>query len=213
MDTHPSSGSLPGGPSAPASPPPFPRASRPVVPVSPGRAWYLVALGLFAGGVTWLVVSVLALAGQVSSFQRVPLPAGGEITLPHGGGYVIYYEAHGASSGTVPSFDVRVAPRSPGAAALTPQPYHSLVTYGFGHHHGRAVLTLRVSRPGRYLVEPRGAPTVAGGSDLAVGGSVTGAIVRILLPSLPLILLACLSALVLFVIRAVLISRARKQVP
>ena len=88
----------------------------------PGRAWYLLALAVFLGGAALLVAGLLGVKGQVDGFQRVPLPQGGQVSLPHSGGYVLYYEAPGAASGQFPSFNVTVAPASPTARAQSLQP-------------------------------------------------------------------------------------------
>src|SRR5689334_20803675 len=67
----------------------------------PGRVWYWVALAVFAAGVAWWVVSFVTVTGRVNSFQRVPFPGTGVISLTRGDS-VVYYEGRGASSGTVP---------------------------------------------------------------------------------------------------------------
>src|SRR5262249_48732467 len=65
----------------------------------PGRAWYLAPLAVFIGGVAWVVFGLVSIGNQVNSFPRVPLHAGGAVTLDHSGGYVVYYEGPGARSG------------------------------------------------------------------------------------------------------------------
>src|SRR5207244_707906 len=69
--------------------------------IRPGRIWYLVALLVFLGGVAWLVAGLLSLSSHIDSFPRVPIPAGGQISLDHSGGYVVYYEGPGAQSGHI----------------------------------------------------------------------------------------------------------------
>ena len=197
---------LPGG-----YPPPgyqLPPAGR--VKVRPGRPWYLVALAVFLVGVAWLIIGFTLLIRQVDSFQRVPLPAGGRVYLASGG-YVIYYEAPGAnSSAAIPSFTVRVTPDSPGAAVGGIQPYRVSLTYGFGSHHGRAVLTLTIDHSGAFLVETQNAP-VGPGADLAIGPSLGGRIVAVVLHAIALVLTGIGSAVVLLIVRIVLISRRRRR--
>jgi hypothetical protein len=74
---------------------------------------------VFLAGAAWLVFGISGVKGQVDAFQRVPLPQGGLISLSHNGGYVLYYEAPGAATGPLPSFNVTVAPAVPAARATS----------------------------------------------------------------------------------------------
>jgi hypothetical protein len=177
----------------------------------PGRVWYLVALAVLLVGVAWIALGLISVDRQVESFPRAPLPAGGTVALDHSGGYVIYYEGPGAGGGLVPSFHVRIAPAAPPAAAGSRRPYASSVTYSFGSHQGRAVLTLQVVHPGRFRVEPTRAPDVPGGSDLAFGSSIAGRVTGTVLPSVGLIFLGITGAIVVGIIRAARVRRARAQ--
>lgn len=179
--------------------------------VRPGRVWYLVALAVLLVGVTWIVLGLISVGRQVDSFPRVPLPAGGTVALAHSGGYVIYYEGPGASGGLVPSFHVRIAPAAPPAAVGSRRPYASSVTYSFGSHQGRAVLTLQVVHPGRFRVEPARAPAVPGGSDLAFGSSIADRVAGTVLPGAGLIFLAIIGAIVVGIVRAARVRHARAQ--
>jgi hypothetical protein len=175
----------------------------------PGRIWYLAALAIFAAGLAWLIVSIVALVGTVNGLQRVPLPAGGKVHLGHSGGYTVYYEGQGARSGHIPFFKVRISPASPGAAVPSLRQYGSSVTYNYGSHHGRAVLTLNISQPGTFAVSVAGNP--AAGSDLAIGGSIARGIVGILVPSVPLMVLGFVGGLVVFIIRIARKSSMRRS--
>ena len=179
--------------------------------VRPGRIWYLVPILLILGGIAWVVFGFVSLSSKVDSFARAPLPAGGTVTLNHSGGYVVYYEGPGANSGQIPSFTVRIAAAAPPAAGGGPQTYVGSVNYAIGAHQGRAVLTLQVVHPGKFVVEPSGADAVPGGSDLAFGQSIAGSIVGIVLPTIGLILLGVVSWIILFVIRLTRTRRARAQ--
>jgi hypothetical protein len=169
--------------------------------VRPGRIWYLVAIALFAAGLAWLIVGIVSIGNTVNSLQRVPVPAGGTISLGHGGGYIVYYEGPGAQSGRIQRFNIQVAPASSGAGVPSLTQYSSELTYNIGSHHGRAVLTLHITRPGTFRVTTTGSPPA--GSDLAFGGSIASGIVGALLPGLPLILIGLLGAVTLLVIRIV----------
>ena len=202
--------------STPMSPPPGsggqpgpPVYAAPAKKIQPGRIWYLVAVLVFVGGAAWLTAGLLSLASQIDSFPRAPIPQGGQVSLDHSGGYVVYYEGPGAQSGHIPSFQVRVIPASPGAAVRSLVPYTTSVTYGFGSHQGRAVLTLQVDKPGRFTVETPGQPSLPAGSDLAFGDSVVGGIVGIAVPSALLMLVGFAGFIAILVIRLVQVSRAR----
>ena len=179
--------------------------------VRPGRIWYLVPVLLVLGGIAWVLFGFVSLSSKVDSFARVPLPSGGTIALNRGGGYVVYYEGPGANSGQIPSFNVRIAPAAPPAAVASQQTYGSSVTYTIGAHQGRAVLTLQVVHPGKFVVEASGASTVAGGSDLAFGQSIGGSVVGIVLPTIGLIFLGIASWIILFIIRLTRTRRARAR--
>jgi hypothetical protein len=175
--------------------------------VRPGRIWYLVALAIFAAGLAWLIVGIVSIGNTVNNLQRVPLPAGGTISLGHSGGYIVYYEGPGAQNGQIPGFRIQVAPASSGAGVPSLTQYSSQLTYDVGSHHGRAVLTLHITRPGTFRVTTTGSPP--SGSDLAFGGSIASGIVGALLPGLPLILIGLLGALTLLIIRSTCTRRPR----
>lgn len=193
-----------------AAPPPFQSAvAAPPPKVRPGRVWYLLAVVLFAGGIAWLVLGILGIKGTVDSFQRVPFPQGGTISLGHSGGYTVYYEGPGARSGNIPPFNVRVEPASAGAKVQSLRQNTPSVTYQFGSRQGRAVLALRISHPGRFRVVTAGAPATTGGSDLALGSSISGILVGIAVPSALLIVIGFLGGLALLIVRIVLTARRR----
>lgn len=179
--------------------------------VRPGRIWYLVPVLLILGGIAWVVFGFVSLGSKVDSFARVPLPAGGTVALHDSGGYVVYYEGPGANSGQTPSFNVQIAPEAPPAAAGSPQSYGSSVSYTIGTRRGRAVLTLQVVHPGKFVVEPSGAGAASTSGDLAFGQSIAGSIVGIVLPTITLIFLGVGSWIILFVIRLTRTRRARAQ--
>jgi hypothetical protein len=179
--------------------------------VRPGRIWYLIPALMILGGIAWVVFGFVSLGSKVDSFARVPLPAGGTVALNHSGGYVVYYEGPAANSGQIPSFNVQIAPAAPPAAVRSLQSYGSSVTYTIGTHQGRAVLTLQVVRPGKFVVQPSGAGASTAGSDLAFGQSLAGSIVGIVLPTICLIFLGIGSWIILFVIRLTRTRRARAQ--
>jgi hypothetical protein len=181
--------------------------------IRPGRIWYLVGLLVFLGGVAWLVVGLVSVFSHVNAFARVAVPAGGQVSLDHSGGYVIYYEGPGAQSGRIPPFQVRVTPASAGAAVRSLAPYGGSLTYSNGSHQGSAVLTLQVTHPGRFTVETPGGTNLPAGSDLAFGDSFGGGLVASIVGGVLLILAGLAALIVIFIIRIVKTNRARSPVP
>jgi hypothetical protein len=181
--------------------------------IRPGRIWYLVALLALLGGVVWLVFGLLSISSHVNSFPRVAIPAGGQVTLDHSGGYVVYYEGPGAQSGQIPAFQVRVTPASASAAVRSLTSYNTSITYALGSHRGRAVLTMRVSHAGRFSVQTPGATSLPAGSDLAFGDSLVGGIAGTALLGGLLILAGIVGLVVIFIIRIVKTSLARSAAP
>jgi len=167
----------------------------------PGRIWYAVALAVLAAGIAFLAHGFASLAGTVDGLQRVSLPGGGTVSLTHGGGYIVYYEGPGAQNGNIPFFHINIAPASPGGAVASLARYGSTVTYNIGSHQGRAVLSMRVARAGRYAVTTTG--SAPANADLAFGGSIGGGIVGLLLPAIPLIIVGFVGTLLLFILRVV----------
>jgi hypothetical protein len=181
--------------------------------IRPGRIWYLVGLLVLLGGVAWLVVGLVSVFSHVNSFARVAVPAGGQVSLDHSGGYVIYYEGPGAQSGRIPAFQVRVTPASAGAAVRSLGTYNGSLTYSNGAHQGSAVLTIQVTHPGRFTVETPGGTGLPAGSDLAFGDSFGGGLVASIVGGVLLILAGLAVLIVIFIIRIVKTNRARSPVP
>ena len=197
--TPPPDGEQEGHPPAPPAIPP----AAPATPVMlrPSRAWYWVALAVFLAGAGWLGGRLYMLAQQVDSFQRVAVPGAGEVSLDHSGGYVIYYEGPGAADRNVPDFHVNVKARSESSAPLSLEVYRGSLTYSFGSREGRAVFTLRVAGPGRFLIEVTDAPAMSGGSSLAIGSSIAGGIVGGAVPAAVLMVVAIGGAIAVAIVR------------
>jgi hypothetical protein len=178
-----------------------PAAATPPAKLRPARAWYWVALVVFLAGVGWLGGGLYLVAERVDSFQRVPLPGEGEVSLDHSGGYVIYYEGPGAETGNVPDFTVNMTPRSASAAVQGLEHYESSVTYSFGSREGRAVFTLQVASPGTFLIEATDAPATSRDSSLAIGSSIAGRIVGIAVASVVFMVVAVGGAIAIAIVR------------
>jgi hypothetical protein len=190
-----------------------PAAATPPAKLRPARAWYWVALVVFVLGAAWLVGGLFVLSGRIDSFQRVPLPGSGEVSLDRSGGYVIYYEGPGAAAGNIPAFRVNVKALSASAAVQSLEAYAGSLTYSFGSREGRAVLTLRVASPGKFLIEAPGAPSAPGDSSLAIGSGIAGSIVGIVLPGGVLMVVAVGGAIAVALLRRSRARRARLPAP
>jgi hypothetical protein len=167
----------------------------------PGWMWFVLTLAVLVAGIAWLISGIAGVAGTIDDLRRVPVPGHGTISLPHSGGYTMYYEGPGARNGNIADFHVNVVPASPGAAVASLTHYGASVTYSIGSHQGRALLSLRLKSPGRFTVTTTGADRAD--ADLAIGGSVGSGITRALLPSIPLIIIGFGSSLVLLILRVV----------
>ncbi len=179
----------------------------PPAKLRPGRVWYWMALAVFLVGVIWGVVAFVAIIGRVDSFQRVPFPGTGVISLARGG-YVVYYEGPGASSGNVPVGNVEVTPLSGSAAIDRMASYSGSVTYQFGSHTGTAVLSLQIAGAGRFQVRATSSAAWPG-SHLAFGSSIAGWIVAAAVPTAVLGLTGIVGAIVVAIIRHTRAKRAR----
>jgi hypothetical protein len=156
-------------------------------PLRPPRSWYLLATALVVGAVAWVAVELLlgygSLRHEIDGFQRAQIPGQTQLSFAKPGGYVIYYEAPGASAegAVVPSVVVNLV-RGDGSGPVQLQLYHGQVTYDLSGHEGRAVATFQVDQPGGYLLEATGTPPAP--ASLAVGRSIAGAITGVVLRSL-----------------------------
>ena len=188
-------------------------SATPPARLRPGRVWYWVALLVFVAGMAWLALGLVLLNDRIDSFERVAVPGSGEVSLDHSGEYVIYYEGPGAAEGNVPPFDVTVNPAAAPAAVQSLDFYSGVgLNYSFFGREGRAVLTLEVTQPGRFLIEATtDAPVVA--SSLAVGSSIAGDFVRIGLPSAIATVAAIGGAIVIASVRHSRAKRARPLAP
>jgi hypothetical protein len=172
----------------------------PPAKLRPGRVWYWVALAVFLAGVAWAAVAFVVIIGRVDSFQRVPFPGTGVISLARGG-YVVYYEGPGSSSGgDVPQGHIDVVPVSESAAVGSMTSYSGSVTYQLGSHSGTAIATLQITGPGTFRVRSTAAEALPG-SQLAFGSSVAGWIVVAAVGASVLVLAGIAGAIVVAIIR------------
>lgn len=180
-------------PAPPADPP------LPATPPAPGRhldaaarqwrpavVWYWLCLLMLIAGIAWPVIGMRETNARIAAFQRVPLPAGGRILLPHAGMYVISYETADTPLRAIPAFRVTARQVTRGLRVrLVPDP--SGAVYAAGPRQGIVVLDMKVSGPGTVMLGAPGAPASPGGSGLAVGSRLPG-FVPAVVPGIALLL-------------------------
>ena len=172
----------PGPEARPTAPPARPRPSR-----QPGIAWYWLAAALLLAGAVWPLLGIRVTSRRIAALQRVPLPAGGRVTLRRAGTYVISYEARAHVPERLPLLRVTARPITP-ALRVWLLADTSGAVYAAGRDEGIAVLGLRVSRPGTVALGSPDPPAVRGASDLAVGPPLPGFMVTVM-PGIGLMLL------------------------
>jgi hypothetical protein len=168
--------------------------------------WLALPIAVLLGGALWMVFGFIGLSNQVNSLQRVPYPGQGQVTLPHSGGYVVYYEGPGADHGYVPAGHIDVRGLTPGAMAKSLTDYSSSVKYSLGSHSGVAINTLTISGPGKFLVTTT-TQSAAQGSQIAIGGSIGTSIVATVVPGV-LLLLAGIGGTI---VTAILLARRSRK--
>lgn len=185
-------------------------------PVRPSKTWYLLAALLVVAAIAWLVLGLLlgfrSLSRRIDGFQRAQIPGQTQVSLAEPGGYVIYYEAPGASAEgfSVPSVHVNLF-RADNGEPVQLSLYGGRLTYSVSGHQGRAVATFHVDQPGQFMLESIGTPP--GPASLAVGrgigGAIAGAVVRSVLGTVVLFF----GGVVLAVVVAVRRRAARRAAP
>jgi hypothetical protein len=186
--------------------------------VRPSKAWYAVAGALAVAAAAWLTLALVlgfhSLSDKVDGFQRSRVTGQAQLTFTEPGGYVVYYEVPGADAeSAVPAFRVDLA-ASDGGAPVPIHDYGGSLTYSLSGHAGRAVGTFRIDEPGSYSLttDAAGSPQLEG-ATVAVGPSVAGSIVRIVLQALGPALALFLAGLVLAIVVAIRRNRARPSPP
>ena len=183
--------------------------------VRPSRLWYWVGGALVVGSVVWLVlnigVGVYSLNQQIDGLQRVPIPGQGEVTFTEAGDYILYYEGHGASSGSNPAFNASLAPAG-GGGAVKFGDYGGSLTYDLSGHSGRALGTFHIDKPGTFLLQTDSAEA-SGQGNVAVGESVSGGIVRTVVVAIVGAAVLFLAGVALLVVVAIRRRSARRMVP
>jgi hypothetical protein len=147
------------------------------LPIRPARFWYWVAGGLLAAAVACValaVASFVALAHQISGFQRVPVPGQARVTFTSTGGYLVYFEGPGQGRGRA---RLLLRDTSDGRLVQVSDLSGRTESYALGGHSGQSVASLSISRPGRYVLSAARSSGPAP-ADVAVGRGLGADIVR-----------------------------------
>jgi hypothetical protein len=163
----------------------------------------LIAVGI-AGAVLWFVTSLMAIDDKVDGFQRAPLPGTATVRL-EARKYVIYYEGPNAES-SVPPFEIGVTDAQTGAP-LDIATYSGSLTYSVSGHEGSAQATVTPARAGAYVVRTE-TDSRATGSNIALGSSIAGQILRTILGAFAIGGLLLLGGGALIAVTAIRRSRA-----
>jgi hypothetical protein len=167
----------------------------------------LIALGV-VGPILWFVTSVTSINDEVNGFQRGPLT--GETTMQlEAHKYVVYYEGPSADV-AVPPFEIEIAEAQTGTP-LDIAPYGGYLTYAVPGHEGSAQGTVSPTRAGTYVVRAN-SDVPSTGSNVALGPSIAGQLVRGILGALAIGLLLVGSGSILLAVTAVRRSRRPRPV-
>jgi hypothetical protein len=145
----------------------------------PGRGGHLTGWLLIVVAAAPAVIGVVQFSHSVDSLARVPLPAGGVVTLSHVGGNEIYYEStqcpapSQANVTFAPPVVLNISPASPGAAYSDLSPVSSRSSYNSGGRCGVSIGTVQVTHAGQFRIRDTGSASYGAGSDLAVGPAVS----------------------------------------
>ena len=164
----------------------------------------IVVSGIAA--IAWFGLGLARFSHRIDSFQRVSANGSGEVTFDEPGGYVIHFEAPGASGGDIPSGQAQLTPVD-GGDPVPLETYESDFTYALGGHSGRAVLTAQIETPGTYTLESE----VDGDGELAVGRSVAGTLVSSVVGAMALGGLGFVAGVVILIVTAVRRRGARTR--
>ena len=165
----------------------------------------LITLGV-VGAIFWLVTSLTSLSKEVDDFQRAPLT--GVTTMQfEARKYVVYYEGPSANE-FVPPFDLEIVEAQTGKP-LALAAYGGSLTYSINDHEGSAQATVTPAHAGAYVVRTNSdLPRV--GSNVALGPSIAGQLLRGILGTFAIGGLLVASGGILIAITAVRRSRSRR---
>jgi len=150
-------------------------------------------LGIVAA-ILFGVLGFVGIANTVDDFARVS-PGSDTVRIDSRGEYVIYSEDG--------SFFVDVQVTSPDGEVVRTNRYLTDLTYEFNGRTGRAISTFQATDTGRY--------TVTTTSDVAVGKSVAGDLIRTILIPFLIAGLGFLLGLIVIIVTAVKRSGSKKR--
>lgn len=205
-------------PPAPAGYPAGQPRLRGRIPLRLGIIFLVLGIaGIVVGGIT----AYNGALKKVDSFQRITIPPAGHAVYKHvtfgTGGYVAYYEAHNASSKSIPEIPIKMQTPS-GSINTLDTPYGGTsggnkvksLTYDYNGHNGVALWQFNISQKGTYLVRVEGNTNAASGAKIAFGRSIgKSTAIGVLLVVLGVLLL--IAGVILLIIGLVKRSRSKRE--
>lgn len=166
--------------------------------IRPKARWFWIGGGIIvlgiAAAILFGVLGFIGIADKVDDFARVS-PGSDTVRIDSTGEYVIYSETG--------SFFVSVEVLSPDGEPVRTSRYLTDLNYTFGGNSGQAVATFDADDTGRY--------TITTDSDIAIGTSIAGDLLRTIL--IPFVIggLGFLIGLIVIIVTAVKRSGSKKR--
>ena len=149
---------------------------------TPGRIWYLVAVGIFLAGMVAMAVFLFSrLTGFDAALTRLIVPGEQTLTL-EAGNYTIFHEPQGVLDGKIYAggslSGLTVTVTAPDGSDV-PLAAAGSGRYSFGGHTGFAVFDFTAASPGAYIIAGRYADNASGPQTvLAVGQGFLSSLLR-----------------------------------
>lgn len=181
-------------------------------PLRPRALWYwiggLVILGGIIGAIVGFVLGFSGLDDTIDGFERVPYPEGGVVTIDEPGKYVIYGEQ--PSSFTDANVNAVINLIDPDGDTVVTSYYSGELNYDFSGRSGAAIATFTADTAGSYRLQPD-EDGVGNAESLAIGESIAGELVRVILVPMLIGGLGFIGGAVILIVTGVRRSRAKRR--
>ena len=179
----------------------YPQQAPPGYPntdIRPKARWFWIGGGIMVlgivGAIAFGILSFIGISNKVDDFARVS-PGSDTVRIDSTGEYVIYAEDG--------SFFASVEVISPDGEPVPTSRYLTGLEYNFNGRSGQAVATFDADDTGRY--------TVFTDTDVAIGTSIAGDLLRTILIPFAIVGLAILIGLIVIIVTAVKRSGSKKR--
>ncbi|MCG2620498.1 DUF2510 domain-containing protein [Arthrobacter sp. I2-34] len=163
-------------PPAQANPPPALQGGPPRRPLRQSQLWLWVAGAAVMGSTAALILALQSMNRPVEDdLLHIPVPGQAEVIIDSTGSYTLYFEGPGATDEAVelPPFSVSLT-SSDGGQDVPFRPFEGFSAYSIGGHSARAIGTIEIDKPGKFLIRVSGDPQAPGG-DITIGPHRAGA--------------------------------------